>query len=198
MLRIALTGPIAAGKSVVSARLRQLGLTVLDADELAHAAIAPGSAGAREVGEIFGPTVMTSDEVVDRAALGAVVFADPAARQRLEAIIHPQVSAQMADLAAAAEQLGEAAVVCDIPLLIETGQALDFDLVLVVEAPADLRLSRLVNGRGLPEPQARQRIAAQATPEQRAAVADIIFDGSGSVEALQAQVDRWWRQHSGC
>jgi dephospho-CoA kinase len=188
MLRIGLTGPIAAGKSVVAGRLRELGLTVVDHDELARAVLDPGTPGQIEAVASFGPQILAPDGTTDRAALGRIVFADPAARTGLEAIIHPRVRAQAADLEAAAVDRGERLIVHDIPLLIETGQAGEFDQVLVVDAPALVRLQRLVAGRRMSEVEARQRMAAQATTEQRRAVADVLFDGSGSVSALRDQV----------
>jgi len=193
MRLVGLTGSIAAGKSTVSAWLRQLGVTVIDADALARQVIAAGTSGAAEVKRVFGQAVMGVDGSVDRAALAAVIFADPAARKRLEAIIHPRVRARAQELIVEAQTLGQSVVVEDIPLLVETGQAGRFDVVLVVEAPAELRLQRLVEGRGMNPDEAADRMAAQATTEQRAAVADVIFDGSGTVEALQAQVTTWWQ-----
>jgi dephospho-CoA kinase len=192
MLRVGLTGPIAAGKSCVSERLRELGVTVIDDDVLAHEVIGPGTDGAREVEAAFGGSVMADDGVVDRAALGKVVFADPAALERLERIVHPRVAARAQELEDAARARGERVVVHDIPLLIETGQAGDFDQVLVVDAPEEIRLRRLTAGRGLSLEQARQRIARQATPAERAAAADVVFDGSGSLAGLRDQVTRWW------
>jgi len=192
VLRVALTGPIAAGKSTVTARLRELGVRVIDADTLSREAIAPGTTGAAEVGRIFGAGVIGADGAVDRTALGRIVFADPAARARLEAIVHPRVRARRRELEEQAEAAGETVVVDDIPLLVETGQQGRFDHVLVVEAPAELRLRRLVEGRGLDPVEAQRRIDAQATAAERAAVADVILDGSGSVEWLRAQVTAWW------
>jgi dephospho-CoA kinase len=193
MLRVGLTGPIAAGKSTVSARLKELGVTVIDDDVLAREAIAPGSEGAAEVAAAFGPAVMAGDRVVDRAELAAVVFADPAALDRLEAIVHPRVAARAQQLEDAARARGERVVVHDIPLLVETGQAGAFDQVLVVDAPEAIRLRRLTEGRGMDPEEARRRIAAQATAAERAAVATHLFDGSGGVEQLRESVTRWWQ-----
>ncbi|MDR1808458.1 MAG: dephospho-CoA kinase [Propionibacteriaceae bacterium] len=194
MWRVGLTGPIAAGKSTVAARLRELGVTVIDDDVLAHDVLAPGSAGARAVGVTFGAGVMAGPDTVDRAKLAAVVFADPAALDRLEAIVHPRVKAAAQDLEDAARARGERLVVHDIPLLVETGQAGEFDEVLVVDAPEDLRVQRLVETRGLSEPEARARAAAQASVAERAAVADVTFDGAGPVAALRDQVTAWWER----
>jgi dephospho-CoA kinase len=191
MLRVGLTGPIAAGKSAVSARLRGLGVTVVDDDELAHEAIAAGTPGAAAVQARFGDGVMKPDGSVDRAALGRLVFADAQALDALEAIVHPAVAARARQLDAAARERGEALIVHDIPLLAETGQQDQFDQVLVVDAPADVRLTRLVEGRGLDEAEARRRMAAQATSAERNAIADVVFDGSGTLAGLWSQVDAW-------
>ena len=194
MLRVALTGPIAAGKSTVVARLRELGALVIDADALAREVVAPGTPGAAEVAQVFGPDVIGADGAVDRAVLGGIVFADPAARARLEAIVHPRVRARRRELEEQAHAAGAAVVVNDIPLLVETGQQDRFDHVVVVEAPVELRLRRLVTGRGLDPVEAQRRIDAQATAAERAAVADVIWDGSGDVEELRAQVTAWWER----
>ncbi|MDR1513757.1 MAG: dephospho-CoA kinase [Propionibacteriaceae bacterium] len=191
MRRVGLTGPIAAGKSTVTRALRELGVTVIDDDVLAHEAIAPESDGAREVESEFGAGVMAAPGLVDRAKLAAVVFSDAEALARLEAIVHPRVKARAQELEDEARDRGERLVVHDIPLLIETGQQNLFDEVLVVDAPEELRVRRLVEGRGMEEQEARRRSAAQATPEQRAAAADVVFDGSGAVEDLREQVARW-------
>ncbi len=189
VLRIGLTGGIGSGKSTVAALLADRGARVVDADALAREVVAPGSAGLAAVAEAFGDGVLTADGALDRPALAAVVFADPAARATLDGIVHPLVRARAAQLIAAMPP--HAVVVQDVPLLVETGQAASFDLVLVVEADLGVRLARLV-ARGLPEPDARARIAAQATDEERRAVADVVLDNSGTTEQLAEQVDRFW------
>jgi dephospho-CoA kinase len=171
--------------------LRQLGLTVVDADQLAREVTAPGTTGAAEVIAAFGPAVAAAAAGIDRAKLAQIVFADPAEKARLEAIVHPLVRARRADLIAQAAARGEPVVVEDIPLLIETGQTGRFDELLVVEAPLSVRLRRLAQ-RGLSPTEAHQRIAAQASAAERAAIADVLLDGSGSVEALSDQVTSWW------
>ncbi|MDR0960559.1 MAG: dephospho-CoA kinase [Propionibacteriaceae bacterium] len=186
--RVGVTGPIASGKSVVTACLRELGLIVIDHDVLARDALAPGSTGTAAVLEAFGPEVSHGDGTIDRAALGRIVFADDAARIRLEGIVHPWVKRRAAELESEAAQAGAGIVVHDIPLLIETGQAGDFDRLLVVDAPVELRVRRLVEGRGMDETQARRRIAAQTTTDHRRQVADILLDGSGTVANLDRQV----------
>ncbi|GAA2527106.1 dephospho-CoA kinase [Rarobacter incanus] len=193
MRRIGLTGGIAAGKSTVSQRLLHLGATVIDHDKLAREVVAPGTPGLESITLRFGGDVLTNDGELDRPALAAIVFNDPDALTDLNAIVHPLVLDLAAQLESRAARAGAAVVVHDIPLLIETGQRADFDQLLVVCAPADLRISRLVEGRGLSLPEARRRIASQVDDEVREAAADVVFDGSGSVEHLQEQVDSWWR-----
>ena len=191
MLRIGLTGGIGSGKSTVSALLADRGAQVVDADVLAREVVAAGSPGLAAVVEAFGAGVLSADGSLDRPALAAVVFGDPAARATLDGIVHPLVRARAVELITAMP--GDAVVVQDIPLLVETGQAAAFDLVLVVEADVEIRVARLVQ-RGLAEDDARARIAAQATDEQRRAVADVVLDNSGSPEHLAEQVDRFWAE----
>ncbi|MGY1709659.1 dephospho-CoA kinase [Geodermatophilus sp. SYSU D00758] len=191
MLRIGLTGGIGSGKSTVAGLLAARGAQVVDADVLAREVVAPGTPGLAAVAAEFGDGVLTADGNLDRPALAALVFADPAARQRLDGLVHPLVRARAAELVAAAPP--DAVVVQDVPLLVETGQAASYDLVLVVEADLATRLARLAE-RGVPEADARARIAAQATDEQRRAVADVVLDNSGSLEDLAAQVDRFWAE----
>lgn len=195
MLTIGLTGGIASGKSTVSRRLMELGATVVDADAIARALQEPGRPGLEGIVEEFGPSVLTPDGRLDRAALGARVFADPEARARLNAIIHPLVRAEAERLAAAAGE--DAVLVEDIPLLVETGQHADMDRVLVVEAPEAERVRRMVADRGMDPDDARRRIAAQASDAQRRAVATTVFDNSGTREDLVRQVHGWWAEQTG-
>ncbi|WP_182113804.1 dephospho-CoA kinase [Actinotalea sp. JY-7876] len=192
--RIGLTGGIAAGKSVVAARLAWLGAAVVDHDVLARQVVAPGSPGLAAVVAAFGGGVLTAAGELDRPALGRVVFADPAARERLNGLVHPLIRAAAHAAEAAAVAAGYDVVVHDIPLLVETGQAGRFDEVVVVDAPAQLRLRRLVEGRGLDAEEAWARLAAQADDEARIEAADVVLDGAGSVMDLQAQVDRLWER----
>jgi dephospho-CoA kinase len=185
-----LTGGIGAGKSAVAARLAELGAVVIDSDRLAREAVAPGTAGLAEVVAAFGPGVLAPDGGLDRPALGRLVFADPAARERLEKIVHPRVRARAAQLAA--EAPAGSVVVNDVPLLVETGIAEQFDIVVVVQATEETRLRRLVDGRGMSPAEARGRIAAQATDEQRRAVADVVLDNDGTLAELYRAVDQLW------
>lgn len=191
MLRVGLTGGAGAGKSTVAARLRELGAVVIDADLLAREVLEPGTEGLRQVCETFGPEVLRDDGTLDRGALAAVVFADPVRRQQLEAITHPKIAARTAELLA--EAAPDAVVVHDVPLLVEKGMASAYDLVVVVDAPVEQRVRRLV-GRGLTEADARARITAQATTRERRAVADVWLDNEGSADDLRAAVDRLWAQ----
>jgi dephospho-CoA kinase len=188
---IGLTGGIGSGKSTVSALLAARGAVVIDADRIAREVVEPGTPGLAAVVEAFGPGVVRADGSLDRPALAAVVFADPEARKRLDGIVHPLVRARSVEIASAVPE--GAVVVHDVPLLVETGQAGSYDLVLVVRADVEVRVRRLVQ-RGLSEEDARARIAAQATDEQRAAVADVVLDNDGTQEDLTAQVDRFWAE----
>ncbi|WP_131766773.1 dephospho-CoA kinase [Candidatus Protofrankia californiensis] len=189
MLRVGLTGGIGAGKSAVARLLADHGALVIDADELAREVVAPGTPGLQAVVEEFGSHLLGADGALDRAALGAVVFADPDARRRLEAITHPLVGAQAARRMADAP--ADAVVVYDVPLLVEAGLAGAYDVVVVVEAPRELRLARLAD-RGLPREQAQARMANQASDSARRAVADILVDNGGSLQDLRARVDEVW------
>ena len=189
MLRIGLTGGIGSGKSTVSGLLAARGAVIVDADRIAREVVEPGTPGLAAVVEAFGAQVLAADGSLDRPALAAVVFSDPAARGRLDAIVHPLVRRRTAELVS--EAPADAVVVNDVPLLVETGQAPSYDLVLLVEADPEIRVVRLVH-RGLTEDDARARIASQATDEQRRAVADVVLDNSGTPEELAEQVDRFW------
>jgi dephospho-CoA kinase len=191
VLRIGLTGGIGSGKSTVAAQLAARGAVIVDADRIAREVVAAGTPGLSAVVEAFGRNVLTSDGELDRPALAAVVFADAGARARLDAIVHPLVRQRAGEVEGAAS--ADAVVVHDVPLLVETGQAASYDLVLVVEADEAARVARLV-GRGLSASDARARIASQASDEERRAVADVVLDNRGTPGELEAQVDRFWRE----
>ncbi len=190
MLRVGLTGGIAAGKSTVGRRLVELGAVLIDADLLARDAVAPGTNGLAAVVETFGPGVLAADGALDRAALAGIVFADQTARERLNAIVHPRVRRRSAQLLARAP--ADAVVVQDIPLLVETGLAPSFHLVIVVHASPAERIRRLAESRGMAEHEARARIGAQADDEARRAAADVWLSNQDAVPGLQAAVDRLW------
>ena len=185
-----LTGGIASGKSEVARRLVELGAVLVDADVLAREVVEPGTEGLEEVAEAFGREVLADDGALDRAALGAIVFADPRRRELLNSIIHPRVRARAAEIAAGAP--AGSVVVQDIPLLVETGQAGNFDVVVVVDAPDEVRIRRLEERNGLNEEHARARMAAQASREERLAAADHVVENAGTLEELRAAVDRLW------
>jgi dephospho-CoA kinase len=187
---VGLTGGIGAGKSAVSSRLAARGAIVIDSDVLAREVVAKETEGLAQVVAAFGPEVLTADGEMDRPAVGRIVFGDAAARKRLEAVIHPRVRARAAEIEASAPD--DAIVVHDIPLLVETGQADKFDVVLVVDVPADVQLERLTQQRKMAADEAEQRIASQATREQRLAVADIVVDNSGTLAELETRLDEVW------
>ncbi|WP_035743004.1 dephospho-CoA kinase [Parafrankia elaeagni] len=188
---VGLTGGIGSGKSAVSECLVRHGAHLVDADRIAREVVEPGSSGLAAVAEAFGPDVLTPDGSLDREALGRVVFADEKSRRRLEAITHPLIRAEMARRIAAAP--ADAVVIHDVPLLVESSRRPGYDLIVVVETPRELRLERLAR-RGLPADQAEARMAAQATDEQRRAVADILVDNSGTLDDLQARVAEVWQE----
>ena len=190
MFRIGLTGGIGSGKSTVSARLAAHGATVIDYDLLAREAVELGTPALAAIAERFGDDVIAADGTLDRTALGGVVFGDDAARGDLEAITHPAIW----DLAIAREAAvpDDAVVVHDHPLLVEVGMAAFCDLVVVVDVPEDVQVERLVTMRGMTEADARARITAQSSREERAAVADVVLDNTGSIEDLEARVDEIW------
>jgi len=187
---VGLTGGIGSGKSAVARRLASHGALIIDADRLARQVVEPGTTGLAAVVEAFGPDILTAAGSLDRAALARRVFGDVAARRRLESVIHPLVRQRTADIIAAAPS--GSVIVNDVPLLVETGRAAGCDLVIVVLAAQDVRIDRLVRQRGMTVEEARARIAAQATDAQRRAVADIVISNDGTLEALNAEVDRVW------
>ncbi|MER6303194.1 dephospho-CoA kinase [Kitasatospora sp. NPDC001539] len=192
MLKIGLTGGIGAGKSEVSRLFAARGAVIVDSDLIAREVVAPGTDGLAAVVAEFGPGVLREDGTLDRPALGAIVFGDQERLQALNAIVHPLVQARSAELEAAAAQ--DAVVVHDVPLLAENGLAPLFDLVVVVDAPDEVRLERLVRLRGMAEEEARARMAAQATRADRLAIADLVIDNGGALEALPTRVGEVWAE----
>lgn len=193
MVRVGLTGGIASGKSLVAAELAARGATIIDADVLAREVVEPGTPALAAVIERFGADLV-QDGQLDRARLAQIVFADPLARRDLERIVHPAVRARAAELERAA---GDAAVVVHvIPLLIETGQQENFDLVVTVDADHETQVQRLMARNGFTRAEAEARIAAQASREERTLVADVVLDNTGSVTQLREQIDALWAELS--
>jgi dephospho-CoA kinase len=190
VLRVGLTGGIGAGKSEVSRLLDDRGALIIDADAVAREVVAAGTPGLRAVVDEFGPEVLRPDGELDRERVASIVFADAEALARLNAIVHPLVGRRMLEVAEAAGP-GDV-VVYDVPLLAENHLAGGYDLVIVVDAPETTQVARLVGDRGMAEADARARIAAQATREQRLAIADIVIDNSGSRDELVARVAEVW------
>jgi dephospho-CoA kinase len=194
MLRVGLTGGIGAGKGEVARRLAAYGALVIDADQVAREVVAPGTPGLDEVVAAFGTGVLRPDGSLDRALLGEMVFSDPALRGKLNAIVHPRVGERMREIE---ETAGEQDVVVhEIPLLAENGLAGAFDVVVVVDAPPAVQVERLVSIRGLTESHALARMSAQATREERLAVATMVVDNSGSLEDLDERVAALWAELS--
>jgi dephospho-CoA kinase len=192
VLRVGLTGGIGSGKSEVSRRLAAHGAVVIDADQIAREVVAPGTPGLTEVVAAFGPGVLGPSGDLERARLAEIVFADPRQRVRLDRIVHPRVAARMAELERAAPP--QAIVVHDVPLIAENGLAGSYDLVVVVDVPPRTQLERLVRHRGMTREAARARIAAQASRDQRLAIATIVVDNSGSLAELDRQVGELWAE----
>ncbi|AGP58697.1 dephospho-CoA kinase [Streptomyces rapamycinicus] len=190
MLNLGLTGGIGAGKSEVSLILTSLGAVLIDSDRIAREVVEPGTPGLAAVVAEFGPELLTADGRLDRPGLGGIVFNDPERLSALNAIIHPLVRDRSAELQAAAAP--DAVVVHDVPLLAENKLAPLYDLVMVVDATPETQLDRLVRLRGMAEDEARARMAAQATRAERLAIADVVIDNNGPIEALEPQVRKAW------
>lgn len=192
MLRIGLTGGIGAGKSTVSRTLAECGAFIVDSDVIAREVVEPGTPGLAALVEAFGESILHPDGALDRPALAAIAFQDDAHRGTLNAIVHPLVGARRAELMATAGE--DAIVVEDIPLLTENSLAPFYHLVLVVHADVETRVARLVAHRGMNEQDARARVAAQASDEQRRAIADVWLDNSGDTELLAQTVRDLWTE----
>ncbi|MFE0582072.1 MULTISPECIES: dephospho-CoA kinase [unclassified Streptomyces] len=192
MLKVGLTGGIGAGKSEVSRLLAGYGAVVVDADRIAREVVEPGTPGLAAIVAAFGREVLTPEGTLDRPGLGSIVFADEDKLRTLNAIVHPLVGARSAELEAAAGP--DAIVVHDVPLLTENGLAPLYDLVVVVDAAPSTQLARLTGLRAMAEEEARARMAAQATREERLAVATLVIDNDGPLDALEPQVRRVWKE----
>ncbi|MFF5186281.1 dephospho-CoA kinase [Streptomyces sp. NPDC000345] len=192
MLKVGLTGGIGAGKSEVSRLLVECGAVLIDADRIAREVVAPGTPGLAAVVDAFGEDVLAPDGGLDRPRLGSIVFADPEKLAVLNAIVHPLVGARSRELETAAPE--DAVVVHDVPLLTENGLAPLYDLVVVVDASPETQLDRLVRLRGMSEKDARARMAAQATREQRREIADIVIDNDVPLPELRRRVKDVWAE----
>lgn len=191
MWKIGVTGGIGSGKSTVSQRLQDLGAVIIDADKVAREIVEPGQPALEELDAAFAG-VLNEDGTLNRAELARQAFATPEATEKLNSITHPRIRERTNALFAQAEQAGEDVVVYDMPLLIENGETSRVDHVLVVDAPDEVRVRRLVESRGLDESDAKARIKAQIDRDSRLAAADTVMDNGGTVDELLAQVDRFW------
>jgi dephospho-CoA kinase len=191
VLLVGLTGGIGSGKSTVARMLEERGAVVFDADALARKAVEPGTPGHQAVVERFGANVLAPGGELDREALASIVFADPAARRDLEAIVHPEVRRMFAE-GSEAYRDSDRVIVFSAPLLVETGMHTAFDVLVVVATTVETQVARLMRDRGMSEAAIRARIAAQAPLEDKAAVADVLLDNEGPLEELEGQVDRLW------
>jgi dephospho-CoA kinase len=191
VLLVGLTGGIGSGKSTVARLLERHGAVVIDADQLAREAVEKGGPGFERVVDAFGPSVLTPAGDLDRAALAARIFSDPVQKATLEAIVHPEVARRFGE-SVDRYRATDRVVVYVTPLLVELGLAPAFDAVIVVTASPHLRVSRVASDRGLSPDEVRRRMAAQATDDQRAEVADVLIDNDGSLAELAPQVDRLW------
>ncbi|KAA0931681.1 dephospho-CoA kinase [Streptomyces apricus] len=192
MLKVGLTGGIGAGKSEVSRLLVEHGAVLIDADRIAREVVAPGTPGLAAVVDAFGEDVLTADGTLDRPKLGGIVFTDADKLAVLNSIVHPLVGARSRALEEAAP--ADSVVVHDVPLLTENGLAKLYDLVIVVDVGPHTQLDRLVRLRGMTEQDARARMAAQATREERRKIADIVIDNDVPLEALRQRVRDVWAQ----
>jgi len=191
MLLVGLTGGIGSGKSTVARLLAGRGAVVIDADDLARQAVAPGTAGFERVVQVFGRDILTPDGDLDRRRLGEVVFDHVDRRRELEAIVHPEVARLFME-AVEPYRTTKDVVIYSIPLLVERGMVDAFDVIVVVVADEDRRVERVVRDRGLDRDEVRARIAAQVTDAERSRVADVLLDNDGEPGELEVQVDRLW------
>jgi dephospho-CoA kinase len=189
---VGLTGGIAAGKSTVAKRLVELGAIEIDADVLAKEAVAAGSDGLQAIVEHWGPSILTADGELDRAEMAKIIFKDPKQRQLLEEIVHPAVAARSREMILSAGN--DSIVIYNVPLLVEAGVSLPFDIVVTVEAPKSAQIDRMIKQRGMTQEEAEARIAAQASPAQRAQRSEIILNSNQSLGRLLDDTDSLWRK----
>ena len=192
MYLVGLTGGIAAGKSTVAKRLVELGAIEIDADVLAKEAVAAGSDGLQAIVEHWGPSILTADGELDRAEMAKIIFKDPKQRQLLEEIVHPAVAARSREMILSAGS--DSIVIYNVPLLVEAGVSLPFDIVVTVEAPKSAQIDRMIKQRGMTQEEAEARIAAQASPAQRAQRSEIILNSNQSLGRLLDDTDSLWRK----
>lgn len=198
MQLIGVTGGIASGKSTIARRLKALGAHLIDADQLAREVVEPGEPALLEIVRAFGPEILRADGALDRPQLGRLVFGDEDRLAMLNKIVHPAVQlAAERRIAQIIEHDPDAIIVYDIPLLVEAGQSYPWDLIVVADAPAEIREDRLVNLRGMAREDARARIASQASDDARRGVADVVIDTAGTLEHTLTQVDALWRMIEG-
>ncbi|MET0715515.1 MAG: dephospho-CoA kinase [Mycetocola sp.] len=195
MYLIGLTGGIASGKSTIARRLAEHGAVLIDADQLSREAVEPGTPALAAIVDRFGRTVLAPDGGLDRATLGGIVFSDPEALAALNAIVHPAVHNLSAQRIADAGRADPGAVVVyDIPLLVESQNEYPFDLIVVAHATGPTRTRRLIETRGMPAAEAARRIGAQASDDERLAIADVVIDTDGSLDWTLTQADRLWER----
>ena len=194
VLRVGLTGGIASGKSEVAKRLAAHGAVIIDGDLGARVVVEPGTPGLAQVAEAFGPDVIRPDGSLDRSRLGEIVFGDPAALAKLNGILHPLIWDWMDDEDEAARKAatGDLVIVHDNPLLVEADRTHTVELVIVVDIPPEVQVERMISARGMTREQAEARLAAQASREQRLAVADIVIETSGTLEDQDRRVAEVW------
>lgn len=194
MLYVGLTGNIASGKTEVTRILAEHGATIVDADELAREAVAPGTPAFQRIVARWGSNVIAGDGTLDRGALRRIVFADRGELDALNAIVHPEVEAMRDARVAKARRRGDPVVVYAVPLLFERNLADEFDRIILVDAPRGVRLHRIVQQRGLPVEEAMRMISSQMPAELKRARADIVIENTGALEELRRQVDALWEQ----
>jgi dephospho-CoA kinase len=194
MLRVGLTGNVGAGKSTVADLFAGWGATVIDTDTLAREVVAPGSPALERVREIWGDEVIAGDGGLDRAAMRRIVFSDPVARERLERILHPAIRTRFRELCVEAEARGDRIVIGVVPLLYETGMDAEFDVVVLVDAPLEQRVQRLVSTRGISEAEARAIAAAQMPAEEKRARADYVIDNDSDIPTLERRAWETWKE----